>query len=145
MSIGSRAHILKPTKMTLNFSQNLTNPQVVQCYNVSSDFEAKNNTCESYTSCSEIRILSQINKTSEDESVIIAEGRGTAEIIVDVPTACNCSAVVVKSSPTHFLTAVIVSSVVLVIVIVVGIIVFVGVVLACKNMTKQTKGYVTIE
>ena len=103
--------------------------------------------CQSFTRCRDIRILSDLVKTSKDESVEIVESRAKAEVIIEVPIECNCS-VVTSSSPTFgsfSLAAVVVPSVVLVVVIVVGVIIFIGVFLVCRSRTKQTKGYIPIE
>ena len=144
--VGSTADILKPGNLTLYFSQNATNPYVVQCYNASSDLGGVENICQNFIRCRDIRILSHLVKTSGDESVEIIESRAKAEVIIEIPTECNCS-VVASSSPTlgsFSIAAVVVPSVVLVVVIGVGVIISIGVFLVCRSRT-QTKGYVPIE
>ena len=87
---------------------NSRNQSETECYNISVAFQIEG-ICDIFKSCSEVRLLSQLMKSNENDSVSINED--TTEVIVEIPSQCKCSTNETSSSPASVNDAVIAASV----------------------------------
>ena len=92
---------------------NSRNQSETECYNISVDFQIEG-ICDIFKSCGEVRLLSQLMKSNENDSVSINED--TTEVIVEIPSQCKCSTNETSSSPASVNDAVIAASVLSVVV-----------------------------
>ena len=89
---------------------NSRNQSETECYNISVALQIEG-ICDIFKSCSEVRLLSQLMKSNENDSVSINED--TTEVI---PNQCKCSTNETSSSPASVNDAVIAASVLSVVV-----------------------------
>ena len=66
---------------------NSRNQSETECYNISVDFQSQG-ICDTFKSCSEVRLLSELMRSNENDSISINED--TTEIIVQLPNKCKC-------------------------------------------------------
>ena len=64
---------------------NSRNQSETECYNISVAFQIEG-ICDIFKSCGEVRLLSQLMKSNENDSVSINED--TTEVIVEIPNQC---------------------------------------------------------
>jgi hypothetical protein len=120
----------------LSFSVNSTNPQLVECYTVSVDFQASS-ICEAYSSCSPVYLQSHLVKENVSDRVRLDEGTSTAEVLVEVPSQCGCF---VSSSPSAD-NAAITAAAVLSALVIFAIVAIVVLVLVYRNKTKKLERF----
>ena len=81
---------LSQSSTNLSFVVNNENRSAIQCNNISVNFEAED-ICDLFKqSCSSFHLLTELSKSSENDSVSITVGK--AEVVVEIPDKCRCLA-----------------------------------------------------